>query len=76
MTAKGKRKLLTGETVTDYEEQFPLKAICTHCPDKWAFVDLESGNIYSWDVKKKGWKSPPKKALKALRKALGLEEQP
>lgn len=71
---KGTRKLLTGEKVDDLVLSHKLGQIDTHCPDKWVFVDLESGNVYAWDVEKGRWKSPPKKALKALLSALGVSE--
>jgi hypothetical protein len=69
MTPKYETKLLTGEIVKEYVETFPLGPIKTHCPDKWAFVDLQSGHIYAWDPAHGSWISPPKKAKKA-KKAL------
>ncbi len=66
----GTRKLLTGDVVPEYEIQFPLRQISTRCPDKWVFVDLETGNFYRWDVKSETWNNPPPLAHKAVEKAI------
>lgn len=69
-TLKGERTLLSGEKVPEYNEQIVLEAIETQCPDKWAFVDLETGNIYRWSVDRNRWISPPPLARKALQSSL------
>jgi len=39
------RTLRSGRTVKENDESMKL-TIDTKCPDKWLFVDLESGNVW------------------------------
>jgi len=43
------RKLISGRRVPEKSEQMEL-AICSKCPAKWLFVDLETGDV--WHVRK------------------------
>jgi hypothetical protein len=44
-----KRKLITDEVVEDIDWLEKIE-IETHCPAKWRFLDLETGEIWVWDV--------------------------
>ena len=70
MNKKGTVKLLTSEVVPTYKESVALRAIKTHTPGKWVFVDLETGNLYCWNPQTNRYVDPPKKAKAALKKAL------
>lgn len=43
-----KRKLITGKRVQDASSEAVL--IHTRCPAKWACADLETGEVWRWDV--------------------------
>lgn len=45
----GCRKLVTGHFVQQYDKMIKLQAIESKCPDKWNFVDLETGDVWRWD---------------------------
>ena len=45
---KGSCTLLTGETVPKLQKPVRLTPVETHCPRKWALIDLKTGNIYGW----------------------------
>lgn len=47
-----KRVLISGRKVDQLEEEFPM-TISSKCPDKWLFVDLETGDI--WHVRKEAY---------------------
>ena len=49
-----KRKLLSGRKVEQQSEELPM-TISSKCPQKWLFVDLETGDV--WHVGKKDTKS-------------------
>lgn len=42
---KRKTTLLSGREINEYVDTFRLP-IQTHCPHKWAMIDLECGNMY------------------------------
>jgi hypothetical protein len=43
------RKLIDGNIVPEHEDVITI-TIRTHCPDKWRFVDLETGDVWKRDV--------------------------
>ncbi len=40
------RKTLSGRKLKEHKKLVD-RTITTHCPDKWLFVDLETGNVWS-----------------------------
>lgn len=44
-----KRKLVSGRMVTEASESQNM-TICSKCPEKWLFVDLETGDV--WHIRK------------------------
>lgn len=69
-----KRKLLSGRIVEEEAKEFEM-AIRSKCPNKWLFVDLETGDI--WHHRQgflKGeypfWRSATRKERSELRKML------
>lgn len=45
----GRRKLKYGKRKTAPEYIHPVDiTISTKCPQKWRFVDLETGEVYEW----------------------------
>lgn len=62
--------LLSGEVVKELVDQVPLKQVVTHCPRKWALVDLQSGQVYGWKENGDGYIAPPPIADKALQQAM------
>jgi len=50
---KNKRKLISGRVVTDASKIEDM-TISSKCPDKWLFVDLETGDV--WHVRKRAIK--------------------
>lgn len=67
---KYQTQLLTGEVVNEFVDSVPLKQVETHCPRKWALVDLQSGYVYGWREDGSGYIRPPNKADRALAKAV------
>lgn len=47
----GTRKLITGHSVLQFDKSVKLTSIKSSCPDKWNFVDLETGNVWFLDWK-------------------------
>lgn len=72
MTSKVKyqTRLLTGEVVNELTDSVALKQVSTHCPRKWALVDLQSGQIYGWREDGTGYVAMPAKAEQVLRRAV------
>jgi len=66
---KGEVTLLTGEMVPELTDSVKLYQVDTHCPQKWAFIDLKSGNVYGSD-ENQNLTGLPKKALSVLKKAV------
>jgi hypothetical protein len=42
------RTLINGTEVPEDERLIEL-TIRTHCPEKWRFVDLETGDVWQWN---------------------------
>ena len=40
------RKTLSGRKLKEHKKPVE-RTISTHCPDKWLFVDLETGDVWS-----------------------------
>ena len=69
-TVKYRTELLTGEVVNEFTESVPLTQVVTHCPRKWALIDLESGEVRGWREDGTGWIGLPRKAERALENAV------
>lgn len=67
---KYKTKLLTGEVVNELQDEVPLTQVVTHCPRKWALIDLHTGQIYGWREDGTGYVALPRKAERILRRAV------
>jgi len=69
------RKLQSGKTVSQFNKEVKM-TISSMCPDKWLFVDLETGDVWhrreDEDNQKKAighfWRSANPQELKALKK--------
>lgn len=67
------RKLQSGRVEWQYSREVPL-TIKSMCPDKWLFVDLETGDVWrkrenEFDMKSGCfWRHVNKKELKELKK--------
>jgi hypothetical protein len=59
------RKLLTDEIVPSLTHAEKI-TIYTSCPDKWRFVDLETGDIWKWDHQTKQFKRADQMSIVAL----------
>jgi len=68
------RTTVSGRKVKDYHKDFPM-TITSQCPDKWLFVDLETGDV--WHIRDNArptdqgrypfWRSANRKEIKDLR---------
>ena len=63
---KSYKTLISGDRVVEFNETHDIK-ISTHTPDKWVMLDLEDGRFYRWDVRRKTWASPPKRATAVMK---------
>lgn len=68
------RMLQSGRTVSQLNKEIPM-TISSKCPDKWLFVDTETGDV--WHIREGGykqkgnyhfWRSANKKELMELKK--------
>jgi len=57
------RKTLTGYKLKELEKPIMSQRIASKVPEKWLFIDTESGAIYGYD--KKGWQEPHTKVLES-----------
>jgi hypothetical protein len=69
-----KHKLMSGRTVEEETKEFKM-SISSKCPDKWLFVDLETGDIWHHreGIKKNEypfWREANKKELNELKNML------
>ena len=68
------RKLLDGSRRINEAETMTCK-VETHCPRKWAFVDMEDGNIWIPNISSKKdvhgmWRTATKSDLKCISRAV------
>ena len=72
------RKLQSGRVVAQYDKEISM-TISSQCPDKWLFVDMETGDV--WHRKEDEfkqipsipfWRGASKKEMKELKKLLGV----
>jgi hypothetical protein len=66
-----KRKLASGREVSQQKTECPL-TISSKCPDKWVFVDLETGDFWHHNERPKhkhnGWRGASLTELSELKK--------
>ncbi len=58
---------MTGIRIKDHGPLVTTDPITTHAPDKWAFVDLETGDVWRWDATAKSWRSATREQTLALK---------
>ena len=61
------RTLQSGRVVNDSKPSKKL-TIDSECPEKWLFVDLETGDIWKHCVEEDRWKHVTRKELNELKK--------
>jgi len=71
MTKTGFRESILGRLIKDHKKSVTA-SIKTHCIDKWLFVDLEDGYIYS-PVFDGGWRLPTAAQIKELKAVIKSE---
>jgi len=64
------RKLISGNNVLEFNKMVQLRAIESKCPDKWHFVDAETGDVWQWNWIDKKFEHSllEKKIIQAIRK--------
>jgi len=75
-----KRELLSGRQVCERKQEAKL-TIATKCPDKWLFVDLETGDVWhavrnAKEGKYPFWRGANKIEKKELKRVAARQTEP